>query len=153
MTLLLMFGFGFVSGLRALTAIAAISWAARLERLSLAGSWLGFLGYHWTPWLLTLAALGEIVNDKLPKTPSRKTPPQFAVRIVLGAISGAAIGIPAGSTLAGIALGALGAIVGTLLGAAARARLVRGIGGKDLPIALTEDAVAVGLVLFLVQLT
>jgi uncharacterized membrane protein len=151
MIFLLMFGFGFVSGLRALTAITAISWMARLGRLPLGGTWLAFLGYTWTPWIFTIAALGELVNDKLPKTPSRKTPPQFATRVILGALCGAALGIPTGSVVMGLLLGALGAVAGTLLGAEARTRLVKAIGGKDLPIALAEDAVAIGLALFLSQ--
>ena len=79
---LIAFGVGFVSGLRTLTAFTIASWAARLGRLSLQGSWLAFVGYAATPWIMSLAALGELVNDKLPKTPSRKTPPQFAARIL-----------------------------------------------------------------------
>ena len=49
----------------------------------------------------------------------------------------------------GILLGALGAVAGTLIGALARARLVKLTGGKDLPIALMEDAIAIGLSLLL----
>jgi uncharacterized membrane protein len=142
---LVAFGLGFVSGLRALTAFTITSWAARLGRLSLAGSWLAFLAYPATPWILTLAALGELVNDKLPKTPSRKVPPQFAARILFGAVTGAAIGIANGMIAFGLVLGALGAVAGTLVGAWARASLVRATGGKDLPIALLEDAIAMGL--------
>ena len=64
---LIAFGVGFVTGLRTLTAFTIASWAARLGRLSLQGSWLAFLGYAATPWIMSLAALGELVNDKLPK--------------------------------------------------------------------------------------
>ena len=146
---LIAFGVGFVTGLRTLTAFTIASWAARLGRLSLQGSWLAFLGYAATPWIMSLAALGELVNDKLPKTPSRKTPPQFAARIVFGSATGAAIGVANGMIAIGLLLGALGAVAGTLIGAWARARLVKLTGGKDLPIALVEDATAVGLSLLL----
>jgi len=149
---LVAFGLGFVSGLRALTAVTVTSWAVRLGSLSLVGSWLAFLGYAATPWILSLAAVGEIVNDKLPKTASRKEPPQFAVRIVLGSVTGAAIGIVHGSIVLGLILGALGAVAGTLIGAWARMTLVEAAGGRDLPIALIEDATAIGtsvLLLFL----
>ena len=148
---LVAFGLGFVSGLRALTALTITSWAARLGRISLGGSWLAFLGYAATPWILTVAALGELVNDKLPKTPSRTVPPQFAARILFGSAAGTAIGIASGMVLFGLALGALGAVAGTLIGARARAALVKATGGKDLPIALLEDATAIGLSLLLVH--
>jgi uncharacterized membrane protein len=134
---------GVIAGLRAITAPAAMAWAARLGRLHLDGSWLAFLGYAWTPWIFTIAAIGELVNDKLPKTPSRKVPAQFITRIVTGAFSGAAIGVSANSLIAGLLAGAIGAVVGTLGGAEVRKRLVKAIGGNDLPIALLEDAVAV----------
>lgn len=144
------FAFGFIAGLRTFTAPAAISWAARVGWLHLGGSWLAFLGYAWTPWILSVAAVGELINDKLPRTPSRKTPPQFAARILSGALCGAAIGIAAQSLIVGIVLGVIGAISGTLLGAAARTRLVKAIGGRDFPIAVLEDLIAVGFALLLI---
>jgi len=146
---LVAFGVGFVSGLRTLTAFTVASWAARLGRLSLGRSWMAFLGYVATPWIMSVAAVGELVNDKLPKTPSRKTPLQFAARILFGSATGAVVGIPNGMIALGLVLGALGAIAGTLIGASARARLANAAGGKDLPIALMEDATAIGLALLL----
>ena len=92
----LAFLIGFTVGLRSFTAPAAISVAARWGGLNLTNTWFAFLGYAWTPWLLTGAAIGELINDKLPNTPSRKTLPQFAFRIVSGAISGASIGATSG---------------------------------------------------------
>ena len=94
---------------------------------------------------VSLAALGELVNDKLPKTPSRKTPPQFVARILFGSATGAAIGVANGMMAIGLVLGAFGAVAGTSIGAWARARLVTLTGGKDLPIALVEHATAIGL--------
>ncbi len=135
---------GIVAGLRAVVAPAAIAWAARLGWLDLHGSWLAFLGYRWTPWVLSLLALGEIVNDKLPNTPSRKVPPQFGARIASGALCGAAIGIGIGPGhwFVGLLLGAIGAVIGTLGGAAFRANLARAF-VNDRPAALVEDAVAI----------
>jgi uncharacterized membrane protein len=43
-----------------------------------------------------------------------------------------------------LAAGAVGAVAGTLGGYEFRTRLVRAIGGNDLPIALLEDAIAIG---------
>ena len=134
---------GVVAGLRAMTAPAAISWAAALGWLPLEGTPLAFLGAAITPWIFTVLAMGELVTDKLPKAPSRKVPIQFGGRLVGGAVSGAAIGTAAGSIWIGAALGVIGAVIGTLGGAAARGRLAAAF-GRDLPAALIEDAVAVG---------
>jgi uncharacterized membrane protein len=133
---------GVVAGLRAMTAPAAVSWAAQLGWLHLDGTWLAFLGYRFTPWIFSLAALAELVTDQLPSTPSRKVPPQFITRILMGGLSGGAIGASAGSLIAGIAAGAVGAVIGTLGGAAVRAKLA-GLFGSDRPAALLEDAVAI----------
>jgi uncharacterized membrane protein len=134
---------GIVAGLRAFTAPAAVSWAAHLGWLHLDSSWLAFLGYRFTPWIVSALALFELVGDQLPTTPSRKTPPQFITRLVMGGVSGAAIGISASSLLVGLAAGVVGAVIGTLGGAALRARLAAAF-GSDRPAALIEDVIAVG---------
>ena len=148
----LAFLIGVVAGLRALTPVAAVSWAAWLGRLHLGNTWLAFLGYSATPYIISLLAILEIINDKLPKTPSRKTPPQFITRIVTGALSGAAFGAAGQGLIGGLLLGAIGAVAGTLAGAELRARLAKAFGGKDLPAALIEDAIAiVGAILLVCQ--
>jgi len=63
---------GVIAGLRSLTAPAAVSWGARLGWLRLENTPLAFLGFAATPYILTALAIGELINDKLPKTPSRK---------------------------------------------------------------------------------
>ena len=140
---LLAFLIGVIAGLRAMTAPAAVSWAAALGWIHLDGTWLAFLGYAYTPYVFTVLAIVELITDQLPSTPSRKVPQQFGARIVSGALCGTALGIAGGGWIAGLAAGILGAIVGTLGGAEARGRLVKAIGGWDLPIALIEDAVAI----------
>ena len=65
---------GVVAGLRSMTAPAAVSWAARAGWLNLAPTGLAFLGSAITPWILTALALGELVTDQLPTTPSRTVP-------------------------------------------------------------------------------
>ncbi len=142
MTYAMAFLIGVVAGLRTMTALAAASWAARVGWLNLQSTPLAFLGAAATPWIFTAAAFGEIVNDKLPKTGSRKAPPAFIARIVTGALSGAAVGAAGGALAAGLVLGGLGAVAGTLGGYELRARLARAI-GRDLPAALVEDAVAI----------
>jgi uncharacterized membrane protein len=135
---------GVIAGLRSLTAPAVVSWAARLGWLHVENSWLAFLGFAATPYILTVLAIGELIADKLPNTPSRKAPPGFIARIVTGGISGAAIGAGSDSWAFGLVLGIIGAIAGTLGGYELRAQLVKATGGKDLPIALLEDVIAIG---------
>jgi uncharacterized membrane protein len=141
---------GVIAGLRSMTAPAVVSWAARLGWIHLNSSWLAFLGYSWTPWILSIAALGELIADKLPSTPSRKAHPSFAFRIVSGSISGAAIGISRGSLLLGLIGGAIGAVIGTWGGAAARSSLSKLL-GRDLPVALLEDAMAIAGAILIVK--
>lgn len=141
---LLAFLLGIIAGLRSMTAPAAVSWAARLGRLHLDGSGFAMFGYPVVSYIWTLLAVGEIINDKLPWTPSRKALLPFVGRIFTGGLSGAALGVPSQSELACSLAGALGAVAGTLGGYELRARLVKAIGGKDLPIALLEDVIAVG---------
>jgi uncharacterized membrane protein len=140
---------GVVAGLRAMTAPAAVSWAASCGRLSLGGSWLAFLGRAWMPWIFTALAVAELVTDQLPTTPSRKVPIQFGTRIVSGALCGAALGQAGGAPIVGLLAGAIGAVIGTLGGSAARARLAASF-KSDRPAAFLEDAVAIGGALLLV---
>jgi uncharacterized membrane protein len=134
---------GVIAGLRAMTAPAAVSWAAHLGVIHLEGTWLAFLGNTYAPWLFTLLALAELVTDQLPKTPSRTVPVQFTTRLLSGALSGAAVGVAAGSWPAGLALGAVGALLGTLGGARVRSRLAARF-HEDRPAAIVEDVVAIG---------
>jgi len=134
---------GVIAGLRAVTPVAAVSWAAALGVLKLTGTPLAFLGASVTPWIVTAIAVGELINDKLPKTPSRKVPIQFGGRVVSGGLAGAAVGLSTGALIPGLVLGAVGAVIGTLGGAWARGKL-SAVFGRDLPAALIEDLVAVG---------
>jgi uncharacterized membrane protein len=138
---------GTASGLRALTGLAAVSWAAHFGILSLGHTWLAFLGYAFTPYILTLIAIGELINDKLPKTPSRLIPPQFITRIVISALCGLAIGLSGNGMIIGLVAGIIGAVAGTFGGANARSLLAKTF-GRDLPAALLEDAVALGIAAF-----
>jgi uncharacterized membrane protein len=134
---------GIIAGLRAMTAPAAVSWAAHLGWLKLAATGLAFMGYAYAPWIFTALALVEFVTDQLPSTPSRTVPVQFGARLVSGALCGAGIGAGNGALVAGLIAGVVGAIIGTLGGRAIRARLAAAF-GSDRPAALIEDAIAIG---------
>ena len=141
---------GVIAGLRALMAPTIVAWGAGLGWFSLAGSSLSFMSFPITRYILSFLALGELVNDKLPKTPSRKVPPQFITRVVTGAFSGAVLGASRDSLIGGLIAGAIGAVAGTLAGSSVRGAHAK-IAGKDLPVALLEDFVAILGALFIVS--
>ncbi|SFD08406.1 Uncharacterized membrane protein [Devosia psychrophila] len=132
-----------------MTPLAAISWGAYLGWIDLSATPAAFLGNIIAVIITTLLAIGELVTDQLPQTPSRKMPMQFGARIVLGALTGALL-MP-GSWIIGALLGAVGAIIGTLAGAEVRAYLAKSF-GRDLPAALIEDVLAVVLAFIVVYL-
>jgi len=141
---------GMVSGLRTMTSPAVVSWAARLGVLAVSGTPMAFMGFKYTPIIFAVLAIGEIINDKLPKTPSRTVPPQFIARILSGSLVGATVGAAAGSLIIGLLAGAIGAVGGTLGGAATRGRLAKAF-GKDLPAALIEDTAAIVIAILVVR--
>jgi uncharacterized membrane protein len=134
---------GMVAGLRALTAPAVVSWAAFLGWIDLDNKWLHWIGHPATVAVLTVLAVVELVTDQLPKTPSRKTPPQFITRVITGGFAGAVLGAAYHFTWSSLGAGVVGAVLGTLGGYEFRSRLAAAA-GRDLPIALLEDVVAVG---------
>src|ERR1700691_3284147 len=150
--LLWAFAIGVIAGLRAITAPAVVAWAAHLSWINLHGTPLSFMGSIIAAAIFTLAAIGEIVNDKLPKTPSRLAPGGLAPRILVGGLSWAAMAVGAGQALwFGIVLGIVGCLAGALAGYHIRKSIVQALGVKDLYIALVEDLVAIGCGLFIVS--
>lgn len=149
--LLLAFAIGIVAGLRALTAPAVVAWAARLQWIHLHGTPLAFLGSLPAVIIFTLLAVGELITDQLPSTPSRTAPVGLIARFLTGGLSGAAVAIAGSQSIAlGGVLGAVGGIVGAFVGYQARTRLVKALGVPDFVIAILEDAVAIGAALFIV---
>lgn len=153
LVLLLALGIGFVSGLRAFTAPAAIAWAAALDWIDLSGTWASWVGHWATVAVLTTLAVVEYITDQLPKTPSRKSTPQFAARLIAGGFAGAVLGAAWGYTMGSLGAGVMGAVLGTLGGYEARRRLVAANGGRDLPVALAEDFIAIGGGILIAYLT
>ncbi|ANI40521.1 hypothetical protein [Mycolicibacterium vaccae] len=159
MTLVLVLGLalliGVVAGSRALTAPAVVAWGAMLGWIDVADKWSDWIAHPITVTVLTIFAVGELVTDQLPQTPSRKVPPQFIARLVTGGFSGAVIGSAFFHTFSATGAGIIGAVLGTLGGAMLRSRLSGARNGNDRPGAFTEDVLAVGgglLVAFLVSL-
>ncbi len=152
LALLLAFGVGMVTGLRSMTGPAVTAWAAYLGWLNVKGTALGFMASVWAAAIFSLAALGELVADQLPKTPARTKPGPIAVRIVLGGLCGACVAVTAGfSAGLGMVAGAIGAIVGAFAGYHARVGLVRALRVPDAAIAIPEDLIAIGVGFWLVS--
>jgi uncharacterized membrane protein len=115
--LLFAFLIGCVCGLRSMTAPAVVAWGAHLGWLHLDGSWLAFLANKISLVVFSLFAVGELIADKLPFIPRRTEAGPLGVRIIFGALCGAALCLSGGAALIpGAILGGLGGIAGALAG-------------------------------------
>jgi uncharacterized membrane protein len=145
-------GIGIVAGLRSLLAPAVVAWAAHFDLLNLNGSPLLFMGSRTAVAIFSIFAIGELIADKLPKTPKRTDFAPLLARIVLGGLSGACLFAAAGkSLLAGGLLGGIGGLIGAFAGYEIRRRIVSNLHIKDLFVASCEDVVAIALACFLVS--
>jgi uncharacterized membrane protein len=145
-------GIGIVAGLRSLLAPAVVAWAAHFDLLNLNGSPLGFMGSRTAVAIFSIFAIGELVSDKLPKTPKRTDFGPLLARVLLGGLSGACLFAAMGkSLLAGALLGGIGGVIGAFAGYEIRRRIVNNLQVKDLFVAVCEDLVAIALACFLVS--
>jgi len=150
--LVLAIGIGIVAGLRSLTPPAVVAWAAHLGWLNLHGSPLAFMGSTTAVAIFFLLAVGELVADKLPKTPKRTAVAPLLARILTGGLCGACLCAAAGkSLLAGALLGGTGGVIGAFTGYEIRSHLVSNLHIKDFLVAACEDLVAIALAFFLVS--
>ena len=150
MPLILAFLVGIFAGLRALTPPAITAWAVYMGWLKLEGS-LSLIGSLPSVVILTLLAIGELVGDKLPKTPNRTAPLGLIARMVTGSVTGLCITLAGGQgAFAGGLLGAIGGAVGCFGGYQTRKRLVSALGAQDFYVALVEDLVAIAGCLWVV---
>ncbi|HZR57262.1 MAG TPA: DUF4126 family protein [Terriglobales bacterium] len=148
---------GALAGLRALTPPAVVSQAARYNLIGLRRSYLRRLRSAGTANVLAALALGELIGDKLPFTPSRLGLGPLAARAVSGALCGSVIGTGkigrpfrnkssdrnVSSMATGAALGALGAIGGAFAGFYLRRELNMRFAVPDPAIAFVEDLAAI----------
>jgi uncharacterized membrane protein len=126
---------GAATGGRSMAGIAAVALTTP------PGADPAWLGSRWGRIGATAGALGELVGDKLPTTPSRMEPLPLAGRIGCGALAAFLLaqrsGQPSGAPVLAAAAGAVG---GAVLGRGWRG-LAKRRGRPDLPAALAEDAV------------
>jgi uncharacterized membrane protein len=135
---------GMTVGLRSMTAMAVLCWFAWLQLLPEHG-WAFWVGSLVAVIVFTLCAVGEYVVDTLPGTPSRTAPVGLTARIVFGALVG---GLAAHAIIepvaGGVICGVVGALIGTYGGVRVRRYWANAL-GRDLPVALLESVIALGL--------
>lgn len=140
---------GSVAGMRSMGAPALtsafLSRAGHAPPAPFTSSPLRWLGTARAALVFKLLGAGEVVGDKLPKTPSRLVPASLLFRLLSGGACGAALCLDAEeSPLAGAALGAASAVASAFAFYHLRHALTHTYGLPDLPVALAEDALAYG---------
>lgn len=135
---------GAASGLRSMAAPSQLSrHLAGAAPNAAPGPVAEFLARKPVRSLLQIAALGEMIADKLPGIPDRIEPGPLVGRALLGgAAGGVCARINGESGGLGAVVGGVAAVVGAFAGYHVRRALVHDVGLPDLPVALCEDAVA-----------
>jgi uncharacterized membrane protein len=135
---------GLATGARTFTPMAALCWFAWEGTLPVDGTWAAWTGKFWVAVAFTLVAAGELVGDKLPKTPNRTAAGPLVGRVVMGGLAGAiAATAMNGPGIEGVLLAALGALLGSFAGFMIRREVVEMVGCADWPIALAEDVLTI----------
>ena len=138
---------GVVAGMRTQLPLALLAFAAREGTFAVNdGPPLSLLRAPATFPLVATSALGELVADKLPLTPSRLAPGPLLGRLAFGGIAGATVALEGkGPALKGALLGAAGAGLGAFAGYHLRAALGRKTGVPDPAWGAVEDVTALCL--------
>ncbi|HEY5349271.1 MAG TPA: hypothetical protein VIJ64_06055 [Candidatus Lustribacter sp.] len=126
--LLRSFTVGAATGLRT-TAGPASAFAAR------SGNW---------NWAFRIAALGELIADKLPSTPARTMPLGLAARAIAGGVAGASLADAAGDRWIAAACAVSGAMLTAYAGVAYRRETAKRNMSPFIA-ALLEDGAAIAL--------
>ena len=100
-----------------------------------------------------IAGLRSLTAPAVLSWAASQGPDEFAARLVTGGLCGAAFGTASPSLIGEVLAGVGGSVVGTLGGHELRVRLVKALGGNDLPIALVEDVIAIGGALLIAHAT
>jgi uncharacterized membrane protein len=138
---------GIVAGMRSMMAPAILALIlSRRPELAPPVSPASWFAHPSAAIVLGLAALAELVGDKLPKCPNRTALGPFVARMVTGGVTGAAfLQIAHLNAWLGAALGVIGAIAGTFGGFHARRAVVRSTRIKEPYVGLLEDIIAIAI--------
>lgn len=146
---------GVVAGMRSQLPGALLAWRSSQGQLphDVEGPG-GVLRRRGSVPLTMMAAVGEMIADKLPRTPNRLEDGPFLGRLTLGATAGSGVSSAfGGSRIAGAVLGAAGAAAGSVAGHRLRAIAVQRTGVSDTVWALVEDGLAITLGLIATRAT
>ena len=138
---------GAVAGMRSMLAPALFHrFAARNNEGRFSPAPHGLFSSPHVGTLLDVMALGELVADKLPGTPSRLSPPALAARALSGALVGGALFAERRKpSAAGAIVGGLAAVAASYAFYHLRQTVDKKTGLPDSAIALAEDALASGI--------
>jgi uncharacterized membrane protein len=140
---------GVATGLRSMTPMAVLCWFARLGYLPVDGTWAAWTAKLSVAIGFTVLAVGELIADKLPRTPNRTAPGPLLARAVLGGLAGSiAATAMDGSGLEGVLLAVVGAVLGAFAGFMIRRDLVQKMGCPDWQVAVMEDVVTIAAAVF-----
>ncbi|GAC1424354.1 MAG: membrane protein [Acidobacteriaceae bacterium] len=140
---------GFATGLRTMTPIAVLCWYAWMHTYEVQGTWAFWTAKFVTVIVFTVLAAGELIGDKLPKTPNRIAPGPLVARLAFGGLVGAIAALALqGPGLEGVVLGVIGAAIGAFVGFMLRRHLVSSFECADWKIALPEDLIAIVAAIF-----
>lgn len=145
-------GLGWSAGMRSMTAPAALSHVLSRRPMTARFGTLpqpaALLATGTVAALSKLAAAGEYVGDKMPGAPDRTVPFVLGGRLGSGALVGAGIAAARRESLvAGALVGGAAAVASSFVMLRVRTAVPAALGVPDLPVALVEDAAAVGLAL------
>jgi uncharacterized membrane protein len=140
---------GIVAGMRSLTPIAIISWAAQRSQPAKSSSLPGILSSPRVSKVALAMAAAELLGDKLPSAPDRIITPGIVARVATGAIAGMAVA-PRREQCIGAVLGATAAVVAAYASLGLRQRAMRK--GGQASTGIIEDALAVGAAILVIRI-
>ncbi len=145
---------GLATGMRAMMPIAVCCWFAHFGLLPVNGTWAFWIASPVSLVVFTLAALAELVGDKLPKTPARIALPGLISRIAFGGLVGGIVATTMQNSIPiGILLAVFGAVLGTYGSYLARRDIVRKFCCRDWPVAVMEDFLTILIAVFALRLS
>lgn len=140
---------GLATGLRTFTPMAVLCWFAYGGYLPIGGTWAGWTAKLATAIIFTVLAIGELIADKLPRTPNRTAPGPLIARLLVGGLVSAIVATALeGSSVEAVILGLAGVLIGAFAGFLIRREIVVQRGNKDWPVAIVEDISAIAFAIF-----